>query len=70
MKIAVACDHGGLALKNAVMDWLGKNGYEAVDYGTDSSCSCDYPVDRGEQGARGALCALLGTVFRKDDAPA
>ena len=43
MKIAVACDHGGLALKNAVMDWLGKNGYEAVDYGTDSSCSCDYP---------------------------
>ena len=43
MKIAVACDHGGLALKIAVMDWLGKNGYEAVDYGTDSSCSCDYP---------------------------
>ena len=43
MKIAVACDHGGLALKSAVMDWLGKNGYEAVDYGTDSSCSCDYP---------------------------
>ena len=43
MKIAVACDHGGLALKQAVMDWLGKNGYEAVDYGTDSSCSCDYP---------------------------
>ena len=43
MKIAVACDHGGLALKNAVVDWLGKNGYEAVDYGTDSSCSCDYP---------------------------
>ena len=43
MKIAVACDHGGLALKNAVADWLGKNGYEAVDYGTDSSCSCDYP---------------------------
>ena len=43
MKIAVACDHGGLALKNAVMDWLGKNGYETVDYGTDSSCSCDYP---------------------------
>ena len=43
MKIAVACDHGGLALKNAVMDWLGKNGYDVVDYGTDSSCSCDYP---------------------------
>lgn len=43
MKIALACDHGGLALKNAVADWLGKNGYEVVDFGTDSAASCDYP---------------------------
>ena len=27
MKIALACDHGGLALKNAVCDWLNENGY-------------------------------------------
>ena len=43
MKIAMACDHGGLALKNAVAEWLNKNGYEVVDFGTDSFVSCDYP---------------------------
>ena len=43
MKISVACDHGGLALKNAVVDWLKQNGYKVTDYGTDSPASCDYP---------------------------
>lgn len=43
MKISVACDHGGLALKNAVVDWLKQNGYKVTDYGTDSPTSCDYP---------------------------
>ena len=43
MKISVACDHGGLALKNAVVDWLKQNGYKITDYGTDSPASCDYP---------------------------
>ena len=43
MKIAVACDHGGLALKNAVMEWLTENGYEPVNFGTDTFASCDYP---------------------------
>ena len=43
MKIALGCDHGGLALKNAVKEWLKANGYEAVDFGTDSFASCDYP---------------------------
>ena len=43
MKIAIGCDHGGLALKNAVKEWLKANGYEAVDFGTDSFASCDYP---------------------------
>ena len=43
MKIALGCDHGGLALKNAVKEWLKANGYEAVDFGTDSFSSCDYP---------------------------
>lgn len=43
MKISVACDHGGLALKNAVVDWLKQNGYKVTDYGTDSTASCDYP---------------------------
>ena len=43
MKIAVACDHGGLNLKNAVIAYLEKNGHQAVDFGTNSTASCDYP---------------------------
>lgn len=43
MKIAVCCDHGGLALKNAVKKYLEENGYEIADFGTTSENSCDYP---------------------------
>lgn len=43
MKIAVACDHGGLNLKKAVIDYLVSNGYEYEDFGTTSTDSCDYP---------------------------
>lgn len=43
MKIAVACDHGALALKGAVKAHLAARGDEAVDFGTNSLDSCDYP---------------------------
>ncbi|MBR7099907.1 MAG: ribose 5-phosphate isomerase B [Clostridia bacterium] len=43
MKIAIACDHGGLNLKNALKAFLEKNGYEYVDFGTETTASCDYP---------------------------
>ena len=43
MKIAVACDHGGLALKQVLLDYLQKNGYEVCDFGTNTADSCDYP---------------------------
>lgn len=43
MKIAIACDHGGLNLKNEVKNYLVASGYEVVDFGTDSTASCDYP---------------------------
>ena len=43
MKVAIACDHGALELKNAIGEHLKKNGYEVVDFGTDTLASCDYP---------------------------
>ena len=43
MKIAMACDHGGLELKNAVKQHLTDNGYEVQDFGTYTTDSCDYP---------------------------
>lgn len=43
MKIAVACDHGALNLKKAVIAYLEKCGHVAVDFGTNTTDSCDYP---------------------------
>ncbi len=43
MKIAIACDHGGLTLKNLVAEYLEKAGHEVVDFGTTTPDSCDYP---------------------------
>lgn len=40
--IAIACDHGGYALKLAVMNYLKENNIEYKDFGTDSEQSCDY----------------------------
>ena len=43
MKIAIACDHGALNLKNAAVSHLSAKGYEVVDFGTYTPDSCDYP---------------------------
>ena len=43
MKIAIACDHGGFPLKQRVMDVVQSAGCEALDLGTDSMESVDYP---------------------------
>ena len=43
MKIAIACDHGALDLKNAVKNHLEKKGHEVQDFGTYTLDSCDYP---------------------------
>lgn len=43
MKIALACDHGGLNLKREIIKYLKENGYEYADFGTDNTDSCDYP---------------------------
>lgn len=51
MKIAIACDHGALELKNHLADHLRSQGYEVEDFGTYTAESCDYP-DFAAQAAR------------------
>ena len=43
MKIAIACDHGALALKNKLVTYLTEKGNEVKDFGTYTADSCDYP---------------------------
>ena len=43
MKIAFASDHGGLDLKNHLVEYLKSKGYETLDFGTYTKDSCDYP---------------------------
>ena len=47
MKIALACDHGAVELKKKLWEHLEKQGYEVVNFGTDSAQSCDYPEYAG-----------------------
>ena len=42
-KIAIACDHGGLELKEEIKKYLKSEGYDFKDYGTNTAGSCDYP---------------------------
>ena len=41
--IAIGSDHGGYALKQAVMKHLESRGVQYRDFGTYSEASCDYP---------------------------
>lgn len=42
-KVAIASDHRGVEIKKEITEFLQKSGIEVVDYGTNSSESCDYP---------------------------
>ena len=42
--IAIGSDHGGFALKQALMAHLDRRGLAYRDFGTYSDASCDYPV--------------------------
>ncbi len=60
MKLSIACDHGGLTLKQQLVSWLISIGHDIVDYGTYDDSSCDYP-----DFARPASIAVAdGTVER------
>lgn len=52
--IALAADHGGLALKNHIKEHLEKQGIATQDFGTNSPNSVDYP-----DMARPACAAVL-----------
>ena len=43
MHIALACDHGGLPLKLIIKECIESLGYTAIDLGTNSTVSVDYP---------------------------
>ena len=43
MRIALASDHAGFALKRELAVWLAELGYEVTDLGTNGTESVDYP---------------------------
>ena len=43
MKIAIASDHAGFKVKEQLIEYLVKEGYETKDYGCFSEESVDYP---------------------------
>ena len=44
MRIAIGCDHGGIVLKPAVVEYLRSNGHEVVDFGSYDGERVDYPI--------------------------
>lgn len=44
MKIAIGNDHVAVEMKNHIKKYLEEKGHEIINFGTDSSERCDYPV--------------------------
>ena len=60
MKIAVASDHGGFALKEEIAKYLTEAGYDVLNLGTNSAESVDYP----EYGKKCAEAVVSGQAER------
>lgn len=60
MRIAIACDHRGHAVKQRIAAQIADRGHELVDFGTDSSRPCDYP----DFAIPAAKAVAIGTVDR------
>ena len=41
--LAIGCDHGGYELKQEILKYLEKEGYEVKDFGCFSTAAVDYP---------------------------
>jgi len=44
LRLAVGADHGGIALKAKIVQWLQAGGHEVADLGTHTPEPCDYPL--------------------------
>ena len=64
-KIGIACDHAGYEMKEFLIGYLGANGYDVYDFGTDSPEAVDYAdfahplaeaIEKGEFEHGIALC--------------
>jgi ribose 5-phosphate isomerase B len=60
MRIALAADHAGYALKDELVGWLREQGHEVSDLGTNGPDSVDYP----EYGAKLARAIASGEAER------
>jgi ribose 5-phosphate isomerase B len=60
MRIALVADHAGYLLKDELARWLGEQGHEVTDLGTNGPESVDYP----EYGARVAKAVASGETER------
>ena len=54
MKIGIGNDHSSVEMKQEVVKYLQELGYEVVNYGTDTTESCHYPI-YGEKVARAVV---------------
>ncbi|MBR2714649.1 MAG: ribose 5-phosphate isomerase B [Ruminococcus sp.] len=43
MKVVLGCDHGGLNIKNAIIEYLKEKNFEYTDFGCYTEESVDYP---------------------------
>ena len=66
LRIGLASDHAGYALKEKIADYLHQRGADVTDYGTHSTDSCDYPdfahpmaaaVEEGKHDCGIAVCS-------------
>ncbi|HET9812666.1 MAG TPA: ribose 5-phosphate isomerase B [Sphingomicrobium sp.] len=60
MRIALAADHAGYALKDELVRWLRDQGHDVADLGTSSAESVDYP----EFGSKLARAIVAGEAER------
>jgi ribose 5-phosphate isomerase B len=60
MRIALVADHAGYLLKDELARWLGEQGHDVTDLGTNGPESVDYP----EYGARLARVVASGDADR------